>query len=361
MKKRAGIALSLFSLLVLVFVFFASPLLERVTTRLTKRVIENQLKVPFFTSLPDGLHVFVCGAGSPLPDPKRLGPCLAVMAGRDIFVVDAGSGAARNMARVRLPFQKIKAVLLTHFHSDHIDSLGEIAMQRWVSDFHKDPLDVYGLDGIEAVVDGYNLAYKQDVGYRLDHHGEELLNPLAAGLRARLLPKALSKSLAPIVIYQDKELTITSIKVDHPPIPAVAYRFDYKGRFVVISGDTNKTVAMSILAQDADLLFHDALSKRMVKTIEEVMHHQGNTRLEKILKDIQNYHASPREAAQVAKEANVKQLVLYHIVPQLPSPIQKRQFLYGVKDIFSKASISQDGYFYSLPVGSDKIIKKDLF
>ena len=54
-------------------------------------------------ALPDGLTVTLCGAGSPLPDPRRSGPCVGIVAGGTLFVVDAGAAAARNMQRMGLP------------------------------------------------------------------------------------------------------------------------------------------------------------------------------------------------------------------------------------------------------------------
>ena len=53
--------------------------------------------------LPDGLHVAFCGAGSQLPDPKRLGPCTAVIAGERVYVVDVGASSSRVLSRMRLP------------------------------------------------------------------------------------------------------------------------------------------------------------------------------------------------------------------------------------------------------------------
>ena len=66
-------------------------------------------------ALADGLHVTLCGAGSPLPDPARSGPCVGVVAGETLFVVDAGASASRNMARMGLPPDRTAAVFLTHF------------------------------------------------------------------------------------------------------------------------------------------------------------------------------------------------------------------------------------------------------
>ena len=84
--------------------------------------------------LPDGLHLAVVGSGSPIPDPKRGNPCAAIIAAGRIFVVDAGERAAETMARMQLAPNRIAAVLLTHFHSDHIGGLGTVNLQRWVAD-----------------------------------------------------------------------------------------------------------------------------------------------------------------------------------------------------------------------------------
>lgn len=62
-----------------------------------QRVAEGMSNA-FLDGLPDGLHVFVCGAGSPIPDPKRSGPCVAVVAGERLYLVDVGSGGVRNLA-----------------------------------------------------------------------------------------------------------------------------------------------------------------------------------------------------------------------------------------------------------------------
>jgi ribonuclease Z len=62
--------------------------------------------------LADGLHVGLCGAGSPFPDTKRSGPCTVVVAGRRMFVFDSGSGASRNIARMRLNSGQIEALSL---------------------------------------------------------------------------------------------------------------------------------------------------------------------------------------------------------------------------------------------------------
>jgi ribonuclease Z len=113
-----------------------------IVMRVLSAATETAMSDNLLDELGDGLHITVCGAGGPMPDPKRSGPCVAVVAGGKIFVVDAGTGGAKNLARLRYPLGDIAALFLTHFHSDHIDGLGELAMMGWVNGANTAPLPV---------------------------------------------------------------------------------------------------------------------------------------------------------------------------------------------------------------------------
>mgnify|MGYP002140866872 CR=1 FL=1 len=65
-----------------------------------------------------------------------------------------GSGAARNITRMRLNSGQIDAIFLTHFHSDHIDGLGELLLQRWGTGNAGKPVPIYGPQGLDQVVQG---------------------------------------------------------------------------------------------------------------------------------------------------------------------------------------------------------------
>ena len=215
--------------------------------RAASRVVRRNV----VTTLPDGLHVALCGSGSPLPDPSRLGPCTAVIAGKRLFVVDVGSGAVRNFGPMGLPTGTVEAVLLTHFHSDHIDGLGEMMMLRWVSTGNATPLPVFGPTGVAAVVGAFNAAYALDNGYRVTHHGAAINPPAGAGGVAR--PFAIDASSQSVVVLENGGLKVTAFSVDHGPVePAVGYRFDYKGRSTVISGDTKTSENLVRIATGAD-------------------------------------------------------------------------------------------------------------
>ena len=151
---------------------------------------------------------------------------------------------------------------------------------------------------------------------------------------------------------------ITAFNVSHAPVhPAFGYRVDYKDRSVAISGDTKYDPNIAIAAKDVDVLFHEALNTEMVKTMQAAAKANGAKGLEKILFDIQDYHTSPVDAAKTAKQAGANDLVLYHIVPMLPSDALIPLFLRGASDEFDgKITVSEDGTIVRLPVDSDAII-----
>jgi ribonuclease Z len=333
-------------------------IVERVATRAMGQTSDALLK-------DDALRAVVCGSSSPLvPSPDRARACIAIIAGGKIYFVDTGPQSQGRAASFRLPLANIGGVFFTHFHSDHIADLGEFNMNSWVLG-RKAPLDVYGPPGVERLVAGYQEAYALDQVYRTAHHGVEIADPELWKMIAHPVPMAGEGSPAyqrTAVVIDDGNLKVTAIEVDHDPIsPAYGYRFDYKGRSIVISGDTIKHGPLATAAKSADVLFHEAQSQDMVRTLQGVAGKLGNTRLAKLLGDIQNYHTSPVEAADLANEAGVKLLVFYHLTPAPANVLTKRMFVRGVSDV-RKGDwlLSRDGTFIELPLGTQTVVQSNI-
>ncbi|MFA5122080.1 MBL fold metallo-hydrolase [Zavarzinia sp.] len=328
---------------------------DRIVLALAARIAAANMAADRIAALPDGLHLVVCGAGGPMPDPVRSGPCQLVIAGRSAFMVDAGTGGARNLLRMGVRTGAITAILLTHFHSDHIDGLGEALMLRWTGAANKTPTPVYGPPGVETVVAGFDQAYSLDDHYRTAHHGPEVTPPGGAGGIAMPFPAPIGDQ--GVVVYDKDGVKITAFAVDHAPVePAVGYRFDYKGRSLVISGDTKASPNVEKFATGADLLSHEALSPEMVGVLQGAADAAGRGNLGHVMHDILNYHTSPVQAAAIAARAGVRQLVFVHITPPLASRLLNSLFLRGVADAFSGAvDIARDGSVYSLPAGGETV------
>ncbi len=350
MKKRYIAGTIALLLALIVYIERGAIMLKILPGALDKMMAAQPL-----AELPDGLHISLCGAGGPMPSTNRSGPCVAVMAGEQLFIIDAGTNGARNLGRMGFNQGDIEAIFLTHFHSDHIDGLGEMAMLRWVAGNHSSPLPVYGPEGVADVVAGFNQAYAKDAAHRTDHHGTAAVPPSGTGMSA--VSFALPEADESLTVYANDNLKIEMISADHFPItPAVAYKFTYKDRSLLISGDTVKSPAIEKHSAGVDLLVHEALSTKLVLLLAESAARADNPLREKIFNDIHDYHTTPVEAAEIARDADVGHLVYYHVVPPLIAPGMEAIWLEGVDEVFSRFTLGKDGTSVSLPANSDEII-----
>jgi ribonuclease Z len=329
---------------------------DRLAQRAFDSAIDSTVGVDRSAALPDGIHVYVCGSGSPMPDAQRAGPCLGVLAGDQAFVFDAGAGSIRKLGRMGYPMPRIKAAFLTHLHSDHIDGLGELLLQAWVAGGRAAPLPIYGPSGTEEVVAGFNAAYAIDSGFRVAHHGPKVVQPSGFGGKDQIitLPDGVNNQ----VVYDQGGVRVTVIRVDHAPIaPAFGYRIDYKGRAVSLSGDTVYSPSFVTASKGVDLMLHEALNKKMIAAIGARLAERGQANNAQIMQDIQNYHASPEDAARSAKEAGARALVLYHLVPAPPAAVIEGLFLGDAPKVYpGELRLAQDGMLISLPAGGKDVI-----
>ena len=293
----------------------------------------------------EGLRVTMCGTSSPLPAPGRAQACVAVETPEHLYVVDAGSGSAAAANLSGLPMGKLRGILVTHFHSDHISDIGDFNLSSWVAG-RPEPMQIIGPEGVGRVVEGFNIAYELDRGYRVAHHGAELLNPELGVLESRTVGEG--------VIVEEDGLRITAFEVSHPPLePAFGYRLDYGDRSVVISGDSLVTEKIIEISDGADVVLHDAMALQLVRGAEGMTRSTGNTRLATVLHDIQDYHASTADLKQLVEQADVGQLALYHLVP---APRNDTALGVYANSMPEGAVITEDGMVFSLPTGSDEIV-----
>ena len=299
-----------------------------------------------FLDEDDTLKVVVCGSRSPLPSPGRAESCVLVEAGDDIYIFDLGNGSVNNLTQYQVPWPNVKAVLITHMHSDHIADLPDAHLQSWIQG-RTSPLKVYGPEGINLATKGFELAYSADYQYRNEHHGDDMLPMSIAGFNAIQI---INNQFIP---NDTPGLEILPFVVDHYPVnSAFGFKISYKDRTVVISGDTIHDGSVQKYSQDVDLLVHSAISIDIVERMRGIA---PIPQMDKILFDIQDYHTSIDEAGEIARDANVEHLLIYHSIPTPRNALMERVFFRPIEGIFENYSLSDDGTRVIMPVGNDDI------
>lgn len=361
MKKVLGwlaLSLGLFALVAGLTYTLSPAVQDAVFAAGARRQLARQSQLP---SSDDALRVLLCGTSSPLPVRQSAKACALVVAGGRIFIVDVGPESPKNLAIWRIPATRVEAVFLTHFHSDHIGGLGELNMQMWAQGRSR-PLDVYGPVGVDQVVAGFNMAYSFDHNYRhaLHSHGGDMLPEAAAvmiGHPADFVKPGDVPSGRTRVVYSQGGVVVTAIEADHRPVsPAFSYRFDYKGRSVVITGDTVYNAGLARTAKGADVLVSEAQAYHLQNIMAREAGTIGQTTLASVLNDTSRYHINPVDAARLANQAGVRELVYTHIAPPLVFDFLKTPWLRGVSDVRPHGvNIGRDGMLISIPLNGSAV------
>ena len=220
----------------------------------------------------------VLGSGSCVPSFRRSSPAYHVSWSGGSLFVDLGSGALRRAVEAGLDWRTVDALLVTHFHMDHI-----------------------------ADVPALLFAFKNTPGL---HRSRELVLCGPVGIvdmisdLAHIFGKWVKDPGVPLQLVECDGLDIgirgcrvSARRVKHSR-GALGYRLEVEGITLVFSGDTGVCDELVWLARDADLaVFECAATDRPVST-----------------------HLTPEEAGQVASEAHVRRLVLSHFYPSAEAP-----------------------------------------
>jgi ribonuclease Z len=244
------------------------------------------------------MEVVVLGSGSPLPDPRRAGPATLVRTTAGDLLFDCGRGALMRAAAAGSSAASLRALFLTHLHSDHITDLNDVVTMRWVTSFEPAPLAVVGPVGTAGLMTATESMLEWDIGYRLAHHDDLTWRPSAQ-----------ITEVGEGVVFDQDGVTVKTAATDHAPVrPTLGFRIDDQGRSVVIAGDTVPCPGLDALCAGADVLVHTTVRRDLIEQV-------GLPRLT----DVLDYHSSVPDVARTAARNGVATIVLTHLVP-VPAP-----------------------------------------
>ena len=280
--------------------------------------------------MTEPFDIVFLGTGSPLPSPDRCGAGNVVVAGDTHVLVDCGWGAARRLMPSGIMPASIDTAVFTHMHTDHMTDFPDFLFLRWTSGAQR-PLRVFGPEGTREMVEGFLMALRRDIGFRLTHHAGKL-HP--DGIKVEVVEVPVAKS--PEKFLQLGGLTVESFEVDHfPVVPAFGYRFGFDGRTAVLSGDTAFCESLLGASQGADMLVCEALNLPMLNERMGALRLMGMALQADLFEDIPSYHIATGEIATLARDAGVGEVVLSHIIPPISNDVaQVDAFMAGMSDVY---------------------------
>lgn len=261
------------------------------------------LLIPSRALAQSPMQVVLLGTGTPIPNPARSGPSLAVIANGTAYLVDAGPGIVRRAEEAAVKDQipalqpaRLHFLFLTHLHSDHTTGLPDLMLTPAVIG-RPDGMEIYGPAGTTDMVRHLREAYAKDIDIRTNaapngEHEDTARYTFTA------------HDVKPGVIFKDANVTVTALPVLHGNWDeSLGYEFSSGGHRIVISGDTRPAESLSKACDGCDVLVHEVYSAA------------GLAKLPKAERGYhESFHTSTVELAKIAIQARPRKLVLTHVL-----------------------------------------------
>ena len=256
----------------------------------------------------------ILGSASALPFSDRNPSAQALSVHGRLFLLDCGEGTQQRIRQEHLSFVKIEAVFISHIHGDHC--FGLFGLLSTMSLYHRvAPLHIFGPQNLGPIIKFYLSYFGQDLGYEIVFH------PITA------------QGLA----MTTKNVTVTAFPLNHK-MDCYGYRFDeivtprrnpWKPRSYAYVSDTAPFPELASYVKDVDLLYHEA-------TYPAGMEDKAQ----------QYYHSTSLQAAQCARDAGARQLIIGHY----SSRIKDISSLAGeCREIFPESFTVNDGDIFEIP------------
>ena len=259
-------------------------------------------------------------AGGPALRAGRSSPAAAVVVDGVPYVVDCGYGVGRQLVDAKIPPATIRALFVTHHHSDHNADLGNLLVLEWATG-GKTPVDAYGPPSMSKLVDLALQYHAYDIAIRIPDEGRVDPRPL-------FRPHDIT---GPGEVYRDERVTVEAALVHHPPVvPAYAFKFRTPDRVVVFSGDTTYSDNLIAFAKGADLLVHEVLLTSALDRLLKLVPNASRLR-----EHIVASHTEAADVGRVAAAAGVKRLALTHFVPSYDPTLTDEDWARPVREHYA--------------------------
>ena len=284
-----------------------------------------------------GTHLITVGTRSgPLPTAARAQSSNLLIVNGALYVIDAGDGLARRLARGGYAIRDIDHIFITHLHDDHTAGLIPLMSVQYDMGRSK-PVEIHGPPGTENLVRAalQYLAVNSDIR-------------MSDGTRSFAIGKIFTgHDLGVGTVYRDGNVTVKAVENTHfhfasgspayGKTKSYSYRFETPAKTIVFTGDTGPSEALTELARGADVLVTEITSVDEIKDLAlkngqwQTMSPQEQSNF---VRRATEEHLSAQEVGKLASHAAVKAVVLTHIPASIDPKDEYKRYADAVKTLF---------------------------
>ena len=305
------------------------------------------------------MEITFLGTSSAVPSKQRNHAGIVLRNLQETMLFDCGEGTQRQLTFAKISPMKIDKIFISHFHGDHILGLAGLIQSIGFRGRTED-LDIYGPKGLSRIINAvFKVGYYQ-INFNINIHeiGEGIVIETEDYIIRSIIAEHNIDNIS-YSIYEKKKprfLREKAIELGVPVGPAFGklhrgeeVEIDGKiikpeevlgpprvGKKVTYSGDTRPCEKLVELARDSDVLIHEATYEHADQD-----------------KAIEHCHSTSKEAAEIAKKANVKLLALTHISTRYTTDLNIKN---EAKEIFENTIVVND--FTEIKIGKDKTTVK---
>ncbi len=269
------------------------------------------------------VNLILIGCGTPTPAPDRFGSCFVLQIDEERLMFDCGPASTYKLRRAGIMPTDIGHLFFTHHHYDHNGDYPCFLLCRWDHETAAVPrLKVYGPPPTESITQrliGPQGAFADDWRVRINLPASQQLYAARGGQVPRPEPRFDIQEIEAGDRIETGSAAVTAGVAVHLQtlMDCLAYRTEWDGGSLVVTGDAGRNESIEAFAQGADTL------------VVNVWDHQ-----EKMSPAMTSGFCGTRDAAWLAAAADVSRLVVTHQGPGLCHPDSKEKAIADIADVY---------------------------
>lgn len=271
------------------------------------------------------MKITLLGTGTPAPSLTRQSSGYLIEIGNDVIAMDHGPGTQHRLLEAGSHPTKVSHLFISHMHYDHMLDYPRLLLQRWDMGAGKIPeLKVYGPQPLVRITDriiGEDSVFGLDIESRVSHQASKDVYVSRGGVLPRTKPEPILREVVPGDVIEGDAWRVTVGEANHfqPILDCLGFRLESEAGALVYSGDSGGVPESMIeLSKNADMLIHMCHFASGMEPTDAYRQASGNH----------------MDIAEVARRANVRTVVLSHMIHLLDRPGVMERLVAEMKTIY---------------------------